>query len=116
MCFGTCPVFEIKTDLYGNAQYIAGKYSKKQGTFQCKINKKELTDIVELINYIAIKKLENNYTVNWTDYPTCVIRVKFTDGTVKEINDYGELGTFGLRELYKRFFKLRGNQNWVANE
>jgi hypothetical protein len=112
-CFGTCPQFEINIDNKGHAGYVAGIYAEKeQGTYHCKVRRQILDTLSAMINYINIKNLKNNYDVSWTDFPTCVIKVKFSDGSVKEINDYGELGTFGLRALYGYFFKLRQSQEW----
>ncbi len=113
MCFGTCPVFSIDVDVAGKATYTAGKYSTEEGIFRSRINPNDLNQIRDLINYIGIKDLKDYYRVNWSDYPTCWITVKFDDGSSKKIEDYGELGTFGLRKLYKLFFELRNNQDWV---
>lgn len=113
-CFGTCPTIEINTDNMGHATYIAGAYTKKQGTFITVIRKDDLDKIFGLVNYLAIKKLKDNYAVNWTDYPTCSVKIEFEDGSVKNIRDYGEEGTFGLEQLYSLFVHLIGSQNWVA--
>ena len=115
-CYGTCPTFEISIDKFGNAGYIAGQWSKKPGTYKAIISKDDLNKLDSIINYIAIKKLKNSYAVNWTDSPTCSIKVNFADGSVKYISDYGELGTFGLQEIYNRFFNFTANQNWVASK
>jgi hypothetical protein len=50
--------------------------------------------------------------VGWTDDQTAWLRIRFSDGTVKEIKDYGLKGTFGLRLIYSIFFDLRSNQDW----
>jgi hypothetical protein len=111
-CFGSCPVFTISMDKNGNAVYNAQTYNPKHGNFSGAINQKELEEITDLINYLEIKKLDDNYAVSWTDDQTAWLRVRFADGSVKEIKDYGMRGTFGLRSLYKKFFELRTNQEW----
>jgi hypothetical protein len=111
-CFGTCPVFSIEINKSGNATYNAGIYSQQEGVFKTYINSNALKEIYDLINYTSIKKLKDDYEVNWTDSPTCFLTVKFSDGTEKKIKDYGELGTFGLQKLYAIFFDLRNSQYW----
>jgi hypothetical protein len=111
-CMGSCPVFTISAARDGNAMYNAQTYNPKQGNFSGLIQAKNMEEIIDLINFIDIKAKENNYNVSWTDDQTAFIRVRFTDGTVKEIKDYGMKGNFGLRLLYKKFFDLRTNQNW----
>jgi hypothetical protein len=71
-----------------------------------------LTEILGLINYIDPVKLKDEYKVSWTDDQTAWLRVRFSDGTVKEIKDYGLKGSFGLRLLYNKFFELRSSQVW----
>lgn len=111
-CFGSCPVFTIRIGKNGNAFYDARTYNPKQGSFSATIREQELEEITDLINYLEIKKLQDDYAVSWTDDQTVWLRVRFADGSVKEIKDYGMRGTFGLRLLYKKFFDLRTNQDW----
>jgi hypothetical protein len=82
------------------------------GTFKCIIKKSDLKDICNLINYLSIKKLNDSYAITWTDNTSCYIRVKFKDGSVKYIADYGGSGTFGLKNLFAKLFALRDSQDW----
>ncbi len=111
-CFGNCPVFSIKFDKNGNAVYDAGSYNPKQGKFTNTLKKETTDKIIGLVNYLNIKTLPDNYRVPWTDDQTSWLRIKFSDGTVKEIQDYGLRGTFGLRLLYNMFFDLRSSVDW----
>jgi len=111
-CYGSCPVFTIKFDKDGRAEYDAGTYNPKQGNFFTTLKKDKLETILGLINYLSIRNLNDNYDVGWTDDQTAWLRIRFADGTVKEIRDYGLKGTFGLRLIYSIFFDLRGNQDW----
>jgi len=113
-CLGTCVIMEIKIGPTGSVTYIGYQFTMKTGTFKCNVKKEDLADIYALINYMSIKNLKNNYAVAQTDEPTFTVRVKFSDGSVKEISDYGEMGTFGLRTLYPMFFNLTENQKWIA--
>ena len=111
-CFGSCPVFEIRFDKNGNARYDAKTYNPKQGSFTAVVKQKDLNEIMDLINYLDISDLNDSYKVSWTDDQTAWLRVRYSDGSVKEIRDYGLKGTFGLRHLYSKFFSLRNNQDW----
>lgn len=111
-CFGTCPIQELHINRSGEAKYIAGLYAKKHGTFHSKIDRSKLAHLTNLINYLNIKDLKDNYAVNWTDFPTCYLTITFDDGSVKKITDYGERGTFGLRQLYDTIWGFIPSQNW----
>ena len=111
-CYGSCPVFSITMDKNGNATYDAQVYNPKQGKFSATVDKQNMENIIGLINYISVKKLKSDYKVDWTDDQTCWLDIRFSDGSVKMIKDYGLKGTAGLRLLYSFFFDLRNNQNW----
>jgi Domain of unknown function (DUF6438) len=111
-CYGSCPVFTIKFDKDGHTEYDAGTYNPKEGKFFTTLQKDKLETILGLINYLSIRNLSNDYKVSWADDQTCWLRIRFADGTVKEIKDYGLKGTFGLRLIYSIFFDLRSNQDW----
>jgi hypothetical protein len=111
-CFGSCPVFSIDMDKNGNAVYKAEVYNSKRGKFTATLKKENLNAITGLINYLSVAELNNSFRVNWTDDQTCWLRIRFSDGTIKEISDYGLKGTFGLRLLYSMFFDLRSTQDW----
>lgn len=111
-CFGSCPVFKIRIGKDRNATYEAGTYNPKQGKFSATLEYDKSQVIFDLINYLSIKNLNDNYEVSWTDDQTAWLRIRFVDGSVKEIRDYGLKGTFGLRLLYSIFLDLRNTQDW----
>jgi len=99
--------------------YVLAKGQKKprdpstvSGKFKTKIKKADLEEIYNLINYLSIKKLKDTYAIKWTDDTTSYIRVKFSDGSVKYIADYGGRGTYGLRNLFSKFYALIKSQDW----
>lgn len=111
-CLGSCPVFTISFDKSGNALYNAGSYNPKNGNFSGVIRAAELEQLLSLVNYIDVTKLQSDYKVPWKEDQAVWLRVRFADGTVREIHDYGQRGTFGLRLLYDKFFALRNTQDW----
>ncbi|MBS7563820.1 hypothetical protein KHS38_05340 [Mucilaginibacter sp. Bleaf8] len=111
-CFGTCPIFELNIAADGTAKYVAEGYNPKQGSFKGKLSPNRLQELLSLINYINIKKLQDNYQVNWTDDQTGNLSIQFTDGSTKSIRDYGMQGTFGLSLLYNMLSALRESETW----
>jgi hypothetical protein len=111
-CFGECPVYSIEFNKMDPVTYIAGMYSPKEGTFISYISAAKRKEIYDLLNYISVKKLNDDYKVDWTDDATCWLTVTFSDGSVKKIKDYGEIGTFGLRRLYALFSEMRDKEDW----
>ncbi|WCT14001.1 DUF6438 domain-containing protein [Mucilaginibacter jinjuensis] len=111
-CDGTCPVFELRIYETAGASYFADDYSTQKGDFETKIAADKFAEIMGLANYLSAKKLKNKYAVNWTDAPTVEFTFEFTDGSVKEITDYGMQGTFGLSQLYNLVSQLRLSENW----
>ncbi len=82
------------------------------GTFKGKIKKPDLEEIYGLINYLSIKKLNDKYAIQATDLTSCYVHIRFKDGSVKDIADYGGEGTFGLKNLFNKLFALRDSQDW----
>jgi len=111
-CYGSCPVFSIKIGKDRKAVYEAGIYNPKQGKFSSELEFDKSEALFDLIKYLNIKKLNDTYNVSWTEDQTCWLTVKFSDGSVKTIRDYGLKGTFGLRMVYSIFLDLRVSQQW----
>jgi hypothetical protein len=86
--------------------------STTKGVFNATIRKADLEEIYNLIDYISIKKLNEHYTMHVTDLESNYIRVKFSDGSIKYIADYGGQGTWGLRNLFSKYYALIKNQDW----
>lgn len=114
-CFGTCPVFDLSVDHDGMAYYFAKQYNKKTGRFSSEVNMETVKRLFELINYINVRALKDHYNVNWTDDQTINLTITYEDGSEKNIIDYGEIGTFGLKTLYEALYKIRGTQKWEGN-
>jgi hypothetical protein len=111
-CYGTCPVFDLVILADGTATYNAIKFNKKKGKFKTTLDTASYNTLVATLDYLRPSSLKDSYRVNWTDDQTVVLEVTFQDGQVKKIRDYGGIGTFGLKNLYAQFFKLRETQSW----
>lgn len=119
-CFGTCPQFHISIDKGRNGSLKAEYYnidiakSNKEivGNFKTLVTKNNYDEIVNLLNYIDFPDLKDQYSVGWTDDQSSTLKITYNNGKVKEIKDYGLIGTYGLDRIYSLLFDLRFNQNW----
>ena len=111
-CYGTCPVFDLVVLADRTATYNAIQFNKRKGKFQATLDTASYNTLVATLDYIQPSSLKDAYRVNWTDDATVALEVTFSDGQVKKIRDYGGIGTFGLRNLYAQFYKLRETQPW----
>ena len=112
-CYGTCPVYTLSIKNDRSAIYHAIQYIKDSGEFAGVISKKNYERFNDIMNYVNIKSLDSSYSVNWTDDQTFYLEIKFKDGNVKKIEDYGRIGTFGLIAIYKQLNQIRKTQKWT---
>jgi hypothetical protein len=103
---GISPVFRLNIDNSQVATIEATSDNPKKNIPPTKANKIIVREIIDLIQYIHIKEAKSEYLVPWTDDTTIYLKVTFNDGTVKAIEDYGMIGTFGLTRLYELLFML----------
>jgi hypothetical protein len=121
-CFGTCPVYKLTLNRDSlsifNAQYYNFNknrevtYGKEEGVFTTTINKIEFDKLEEILNYCDFDNLYKEYSVMHTDDQTGDLKITYNNGKVKTISDYGMIGTYGLKTLYKKLAELRFNQKW----
>jgi hypothetical protein len=122
-CFGTCPVYKLTLNRDSlsifNAQYYNFNknreitYGKEEGVFTTTINKMEFDKLEEILNYCDFDNLYKEYSVMHTDDQTGDLKITYNNGKVKTISDYGMIGTYGLKTLYKKLAELRFNQKWL---
>ncbi|KMQ69231.1 hypothetical protein ACM39_03780 [Chryseobacterium sp. FH2] len=125
-CFGFCPVFKITINPDRTAVFEAehfnfndkpskDEFSKpREGSFKGTIKEADYNRLITLLNDLDIRNAKDKYgEKNITDLPTSYLRVKFADGSSKNIEDYGKRGSEKLSEIYKFFEDLRHNQQWT---
>lgn len=125
-CFGVCPVFQLSISKDRKAIFIAEHFNFSQdweslsndfeGKFHTVIDQKNYDDLINTLQYIDFPNLNNNYSVDWTDDQTVTLTITYADNKVKKIQDYGAIGTYGLKSVYKKLFDLRKNQYWVKDK
>lgn len=124
-CFGSCPVYKLTLNRDSlsvfNAQYYNFNkkddvgYGKEEGVFSTKISKVEFDKLEEFLNYCDFENLNKEYYVMHTDDQTGYLKITFNNGKVKNMSDYGMIGTYGLKNLYQKLAELRFNQKWKKN-
>ncbi|KQT18091.1 hypothetical protein ASG31_04985 [Chryseobacterium sp. Leaf404] len=124
-CFGTCPVFQMTIDQNRNATFIAEHFNftddmenwseNIEGKFHTVIDKKNYDKLISTLQYIDFPSLKDRYSVNWTDDQTVNLKITYSDNKVKTIDDYGAIGTYGLKSVYDQLYKLRKNQKWIKD-
>ena len=124
-CFGSCPMFKMtinpdRTAVFEAEHFNFSKgFSKsdfdkpREGTFKGTIKEEDYKKLTALIDDLNVKSLNDKYgTHDITDLPTSYLRLKFSDGSEKNIEDYGKQGTEKLVTVYRFFEDLRNNQQW----
>jgi hypothetical protein len=110
-CFGKCPVFKMRVNADGSAEYEAILYNDKSGTFVGKVRKEGLKAMADLLGYLALDRLNGQYNEDWTDDQTIDIEIVY-NGRAKKVSDYALCGTYGLKRLYPFFFNWRKEVKW----
>ena len=134
-CYGTCPIFELELNKNKISTFTAFAFNfiddndraaaanaignlnkgKNEGVFKSQIKPSDIAAIEELLNYIDFPNLNNSYSISATDNPSSTLTIVYNTGKIKKIKkieDYGLVGTYGLKKLYKILFNLRFNQDW----
>lgn len=131
-CYGTCPMFKLELNKNKISTFTALAFNfiddndpeaaanaignlnkgKNEGVFKGQIKPSDFAAIEELLNYIDFPNLNNSYSISATDNPSSTLTIVYNEGKTKKIQDYGLVGTYGLKQLYKTLFNLRFNQDW----
>ncbi len=125
-CFGSCPIFKMTINPDRTAvleaehfnfskEFSKGEFDKpREGTFKGTIKEADYNRLITLLDDLNVKGLNAKYGErNISDLPTSYLRIKFRDGSMKNVEDYGKRGTEKLAALYKFFEDLRNNQQWT---
>lgn len=124
MCAGECPIFKINISKDRKARMVAQhfNYSKfwskgeyVEGGYSAEIKEKDFDDLCQLLCYIDFPNLKNDYRLPSSHHQDGTLKITYNNGKVKTINDFGLVGTYGLKKVYDEFFKLRFNQEWKKN-
>ncbi|KEY20033.1 DUF6438 domain-containing protein [Kaistella antarctica] len=124
-CYGFCPIFKMKINSDRTAIFEAERFNfsqdrdsqEKEGIFKGTITEEQYNRLVSMLNSLEPKDLKDYYgNENVSDLPTSHLTLKFQDGTIKKIEDYGKHGTPNLEKVYQFFEDLKTNQAWTKIE
>ncbi|MBS7252995.1 DUF6438 domain-containing protein [Flavobacterium branchiicola] len=113
--------FEIEINKDQDASYNcldSLSFSNMKGHFfkgqsRKKIDKAYFNTIKKLLEYINVRDLSNEYTLKDAfDFSTVWLEIKFKDGSIKKIKDYGYQGTYGLKAVYDKMTKIAKETKW----
>lgn len=71
-----------------------------------------LAPILDLASYLAGQPLQPEYHVGVNHVPHTTLTIVYHDGQRLQVQDEGEIGTFGLMRLYALLNQLRKSQMW----
>ena len=82
-CFGTCPIYKIEIYTDGSGTYTGTRFVKNIGSSKFRLEKSDVSKILEFANKIGFSRLKDEYSEPITDLPTTYITIKD-----KKIKDY----------------------------
>lgn len=92
-CYGTCPVFDAEVTYDGTVKWNGHLHVSQIGEEEFKITKKKIEKIETLLNEFEFRSFTYPEPDMYaTDHPSCITRVEYADGFVKEVDHY--LGDF----------------------
>lgn len=121
-CYGFCPIYKMKINGDRTAIFEAERFNfsqdrdsqDKEGIFKGTITEEQYNKLVLMLKSLEPKDLKDYYgNKNVSDLPTSHLTLKFKDGRVKKIEDYGKHGTPNLEKVYQFFEDLKTNQAWT---
>lgn len=129
-CMGICPVYKLIINSDRTATFLAkglnfnktineiivaidnDRVGDVYGSYKGKIKEVDYNKLINTLNYIDFENLQDDYGVSWTDDREGELKITYNNGKVKHIEDYGMVGTYGLKAIYEQFAALRFNQEW----
>jgi len=112
-CFGSCPSYVVTLNAEGAAQYNGREFAPRAGAHVGEIGVFEYGRICWAIDRFKLLEGPLEYSANWTDSSTTLIRVKRRDtGKTVEISDYGAQGPIELWCLFEAIDAASDQIKW----
>lgn len=125
-CFGFCPIFKItinpdrtavieaESNTFTKSNTRGGSSEEREGTFTATLKEADYQKMITLLDGANLTSLKDEYkNRNVSDLPSSFLRINFSNGTSKNIEDYGKNGTPKLREIYDFMEGLTKTQTWT---
>lgn len=101
-CAEMCPAYSIMFDNKGLAKYNGNMFVEVEGFKEIKVTKKFFKELENLLGYVRVKDLNENYNVPGLHNKLGYLKITFDDDSQKIIDDNGAAGTYGLSAIYKK--------------
>ena len=113
-CFGECPSYVVTYNADGTAEYNGRKYAMRPGVFHGEVGISDFGQICWMIDRFKILDGPRDYSANWTDSATDIIRITIreTNETI-EISDYGGQGPVELWSLLNVMDAVSNRVEWA---
>ncbi|WP_163971087.1 DUF6438 domain-containing protein [Oceanobacillus halotolerans] len=125
-CYGECPVYDVVVNNKGDVQWQGHEFVYHVGEAEWKVSKNKINDIerlLEAFDYRSFTYPEPDMFA--TDLPSCITKVVFDDGFVKEVNhDLGDDQSFynngkdslhNLEKFENKLEQILGLQKVIKN-
>ncbi len=109
---GMNAIFELSIYNSKNADYNAINNNKSRfGKYNGIVSDSSFNELVEILNYIDIDALKNEYSISVYDCSKWKLEINY-NGKKKVISDYCQNSTFGLLRIYDQIYKIRQELEW----
>lgn len=89
VCFGTCPVLNVRVDSTGDVLFFGEYYVLPIGLYKSVITKERFKEFAARFKKANAKNLKNSYSENATDQETITVSFVKDGGILKTVTDYG---------------------------
>ncbi len=111
VCYGRCPVYEIKIYNSGDVIYHGKRFVEREGKYKTKISKQQMLKFIEVAKRIGYMDMKDKYDGPITDLPATITSIVI-DGKRKTVYKRYNAPT-ALKEFEKLFDDLLTSQKWV---
>jgi hypothetical protein len=110
-CFGKCPVYAMQIFKDGKVLYEGRANTKKLGTFQKTLTKKELTTVVKAFENARFTTFQDTYISELADLPSTLIY--YSDGKVNKSVTGKENRPAPVMQLQYMLEKIADSDGWL---
>lgn len=111
-CYGPCPLYTMRINVNGSAQYTAGEYSDSTGEFTATLDRRIVDPLYEAARYINPASYPPQLWAGVDDVSRYEFTFVFSDGSAKTINTDVASST-SLASLIDYIQALRTSQRWT---
>jgi len=72
-CFGNCPIYEVRLQADGTAEYTGGDYAPRQGRFEGRVEPEVVEDLLERLRAVGFWRMELDRQLRVMDAPEAVL-------------------------------------------